>query len=91
MLEGLVEILVRPIFEFLIQCAGYATAWLLLPVFTFGLLRVEPGRKGRFVKLGRGSIVKQPGGHYLVEAEVASFIGLLLWGIAFLVFLIARP
>ncbi|WP_157522222.1 hypothetical protein [Mitsuaria sp. 7] len=59
---------------------GYFTAWLLLPVLTLGRLRVEPLMGGAFPVRGRGRIKKQPDGHWLVEAQLAPALGLLLWG-----------
>lgn len=77
--EALVEFFIQPIVEIVIQLAGFGTAWLLLPVLTLGRFRVEPSTNGGFVKPGFGRIVKQPGGFYLVEAELGSLFGMMLW------------
>ncbi|WP_157522225.1 hypothetical protein [Mitsuaria sp. 7] len=88
--EALFEFIVQPIVEIVIQLSGFCTAWLLLPVFTLGRVRVEPSTKGFFVKPGRGRIVKQRGGYYLMEAELASLYGLLIWAVIGFVFLLVR-
>lgn len=62
------------------ETIGYLTAWLLLPVLTLGRLRVESIMGGGFPKRGRGRIVKQPEGHWLVQAQLAPALGLLIWG-----------
>lgn len=66
--------------SFVFDTLGYLTAWLLLPVLTLGRLRVEPLMGGAFPVRGRGQIRKQPEGHWLVQAQLAPALGLLLWG-----------
>lgn len=72
--------LILLLLSFVTDALGYLTAWLLLPVLTLGRLRVEPVMGGGFPKRGRGSIVKQPQGHWLVQAQLAPALGWLLWG-----------
>lgn len=60
---------------------AYFTAWILLPVLTLGRVRVEPLIDGSLPQRGRGSIVRQPQGHWMVQAQLAPAIGLLLWAV----------
>ena len=80
-LSGLAEIIIQPVAELVIQVAGYATAWVVLPLGTFGFLHVESIPFREFVKPGIGRIKKLPTGAYLIEAELASLLGLIIWGI----------
>ena len=66
--------------SFVTDTIGYFTAWLLLPVLTLGRLRVEPLMGGAVSRRGQGRIRKQPEGHWLVQAQLAPALGLLLWG-----------
>lgn len=59
---------------------AYFTAWILLPLLTLGRVRVEPLIDGSIPR-GRGSIVRQPQGHWLVQAQLAPAIGLLMWAV----------
>ncbi|OWQ45659.1 hypothetical protein CDL60_17440 [Roseateles noduli] len=88
--EALFEFIVQPIVEVVLHLAGFGTAWLLLPVLTLGRVRVEPSTKGVFVKPGRGRIVKQSGGFFLMEAELASLCGILIWAAVGVVLLLAK-
>ncbi|RZI62666.1 MAG: hypothetical protein EOP37_01550 [Rubrivivax sp.] len=75
--------------SFVTDTIGYFTAWLLLPVLTLGRLRVEPLMGGSFPERGGGRIKKQPEGHWIAEAGLASALGLLLWAIIGVVIVLA--
>jgi hypothetical protein len=73
------ELLLQPIFELLFYGIGYATAWIVVPVFTFGRVTVEPGRNGKFLQPKRGRIQRTGPGKYVMKAELAACAGVLFW------------
>jgi hypothetical protein len=44
-LSPIFEVILQPIAEIALQLAGYITACVIVPVFTLGLVGVEPGPK----------------------------------------------
>ena len=69
--------LLQPILEFVLYPIGYCTAWLVVPVFTFGCVTVEPGPAGK--RVNRGRIQSAGRGQYLMDADLAACIGILFW------------
>ena len=73
------ELILQPIAEVVLQLAGYFTAKIIIPIISFGKASVEPAPKGvrvtpkwhRFQRASAGTIV--------IEAEMASLLGLLFW------------
>lgn len=49
-LTPIFEVILQPVAEIALQLAGYITACVVVPVFTLGLVGVEPGPKGELVK-----------------------------------------
>lgn len=78
-LSPIFEVILQPVGELAIQVAGYITACVVVPVFTLGLMGVEPGPKGEFVKPRFGRIERLDDGKLIMEAELASLVGLLFW------------
>ena len=78
-LSAFAELILQPVIEIVIQVAGYVTAWIVIPLCTLGWLRVESIPFREFVKPGKGHIKRQPNGAYLIEAELASLFGLVIW------------
>lgn len=77
-MQFIFELLLQPILEFVFYVVGYATAWVVVPVFTFGTVTVEPTH-GRAIKPKRGRIQRSAGGGYVMEAELAALVGWLFW------------
>jgi hypothetical protein len=78
-MQFIFELLLQPILEFVFYAIGYGTAWLVVPVITFGRVIVEPGPGGKFVKPKRGRIQSIGRDRYLMDAELAACIGVLFW------------
>lgn len=78
-MQFIFELLLQPILELVFYVLGYATAWVIVPVFTFGHVTVEPGPDGRFLKPKRGRIQRVGPGKYVMEAEMAVWVGVLFW------------
>jgi hypothetical protein len=78
-LSAIAEAILQPIFEVVLQVFCYGTAWLIVPIFTLGRVYVEPTPIREFVKPGFGRLQRSSKGHYVMEAELASLIGLLFW------------
>jgi hypothetical protein len=45
-LSGLAEIILQPVAELALQLVGYVTARIVVPLFSLGLIRVEPAPQG---------------------------------------------
>lgn len=50
-LTPIFEVILQPVAEIALQLAGYITACVVVPVFTLGLVAVEPGPKGLWAEL----------------------------------------
>ncbi|HET9444733.1 MAG TPA: hypothetical protein VFO35_00640 [Steroidobacteraceae bacterium] len=85
------EFILQPVLELLVQVAGYITACIIIPVFSFGLVTVKPGPKGEMVTPRFGRIRRLPGGRFIMEAELAALFGILFWVVvAVVVWLVRR-
>ncbi len=83
------EFLARTVGELVLEVVGYFTGRIVIPVFTFGRVHVEPGRKGEWTKPRWRRLVRLPDGTYLMSAEMGATWGALLWisvGIAYALF-----
>ncbi|HAF43881.1 MAG TPA: hypothetical protein DCK83_02795, partial [Gallionellaceae bacterium] len=78
-LSAIAEAILQPIVEVVLQLFCYGTAWLLVPIFSLGRVYVEPTPIREFVKPGFGRLQRSDKGHYVMEAELASLIGMLFW------------
>ena len=78
-MQFIFELVLWPILELLFYGIGYATAWLLVPVFTFGHVTVAPNTNGRTLKPRGGRIQRIAPGRYVMTAELGSCIGALFW------------
>ena len=73
------ELLLQPIFELVFHGVGYVTAYILVPLFTFGQVTVEPSRNAGILNPKRGRIQRAANGKYVMAAELGSGIGVLFW------------
>lgn len=73
------ELVVQPVAELVLHVAGYLTARVIVPVLTFGVVRVEHVFTRKFVRPGRGAIQRMANGKYCMDAEVGSWVGILTW------------
>lgn len=78
-LSAIAEVILQPIIEVVLQLFCYGTAWLLVPIFTFGMVFVEPAPIREFVKPGFGRLQRSSKGHYVMDAELGSLIGMVFW------------
>ena len=78
-LGAIAEAILQPITEVVLQLFCYGTAWLLVPMLTFGRVFVEPAPIREFVKPGFGRIQRSNAGHYVMDAELGSLIGMAFW------------
>ena len=78
-LGALAEAVLQPIVEIVLQVFCYGTAWLLVPLFTCGKIDVVPTPMREFVRPKFGGVHRGPKGRYVMDAELASLIGLLFW------------
>jgi len=78
-LSAIAEAILQPIIEVVLQVLCYGTAWLIVPIFTLGRVYVEPAPIREFVKPGLGRLQRSSKGHYVMEAELASLVGLIFW------------
>lgn len=87
-LDGLAELILRPVVELALHIAGYLTGYVVVPVFTLGYVVVEPDRKGTNFNSG-GRIKRRHDGKFVMEAEMASVCGLAFWAGLALIFYFA--
>ena len=87
-MQSIFELVLGPILEVLFYGIGYATAWLLVPVFTFGHVTVEPNTNGKKLKPRGGRIQRIAPGRYVMTAELGSCIGALFWVVVVVAFLL---
>jgi hypothetical protein len=78
-LGAIAEVILQPIIEVVLQLFCYGTAWLLVPIFSFGMVFVEPSPIREFVKPGFGRLQRSSKGHYVMDAELGSLIGMVFW------------
>lgn len=89
-MQFIIELVLTPFVELLLYGVGYATAWLLVPVFTFGHVTVEPNTSGRKLKPRRGRIQRISPGRYVMTAELGSMVGVLFWIVVVVAFFLVR-
>jgi hypothetical protein len=77
-LSPIAEAILQPIAELLMQLIGYLTSRIIVPVFTFGLVHVEPGPHKEYVapKFGR---IQRHSGKLIMDAELGALIGIIFW------------
>lgn len=78
-LSAIAEIILQPIIEVVAQLFCFGTAWLIVPIITLGQVYVEPTPMREFVKPGFGRLQRTGKGHYVMEAELASLVGMIFW------------
>jgi hypothetical protein len=78
-LGAIAEAILQPIIEAVLQLFCYGTAWLIVPTFTCGRVFVEPSPIREFVKPGFGRLQRSAKGHYVMDAELGSLIGIVFW------------
>jgi hypothetical protein len=87
-LSAIGEFFLQPLFEIIFQVLGYLTGRIVVPVFSFGLVRVErivekikhrPSLKNVRVESDRSRVI---------SADAGTFLGILFWClVGFTVFL----
>jgi hypothetical protein len=75
LLGAIVEAIVLPVVDVVLQFVCYGTAWLLVPIFTLGRVYVEPAPVREFVKPRFARLQRSDRGHDVMEAELASLVG----------------
>lgn len=86
-LEAVGAFILRPVLELLLEVFGYLTGRVVVPLFTFGLFRVErlaEDRKQRRARRrsGRGAGPAEPAEQARVlGADWGTLVGLLFWAL----------
>lgn len=77
-LSPIAEAILQPIIALLMQLIGYLTSRIIVPLFTFGLVHVEPGPQKEYVvpKFGR---IRRHSGKLVMDAELGALIGIIFW------------
>jgi len=79
--EVIGELILRPIAELLLQIAGDYTGRVVVPVFTFGFVHVEPAAKGVQVFPKWHGFHRASDGRRVLDAEMGAFLGLVFWAV----------
>lgn len=80
-LDAVAEFILRPFVEVAIHIAGYVTAYVMIPILTLGHVVVEPNRKHLALFRSGKRISRSPNGKLIMEAEIASYCGFLIWAL----------
>lgn len=77
-LSSIAEFILQPIAEFVLQVIGYFTARVIVPIFSFGVVHVEPGPHKEVIvpKFGR---VQRHSGKLIMDAELGALFGIIFW------------
>ncbi|WP_226468073.1 hypothetical protein [Luteimonas panaciterrae] len=75
------EFILRPIAELVLQIAGYYTSRVVVPIFTFGYVHVEPAVKGVRVYPKWHGFHRTSDGRRVLDAEMGAFFGLVFWAV----------
>ena len=77
-LSPIAEFILQPIAELVLQVIGYFTARVIVPIFSFGVIHVEPGPHKEVVvpKFGRA---QRHSGKLVMDAELGALIGIIFW------------
>ena len=85
------EFILQSVAEVVLQVAGYATGWVVVPLFTLGRVVVEPKKRGVRVFPKWRRLSQAADGTFIVDPEMGSLIGLIFWfGVAGIWFLVRR-
>lgn len=87
----ILEFILQAVAEVVLQLAGYATGWVVVPLFTFGRVVVEPKKRGITVVPKWHRLSRAADGTFIVDCEMGSLLGLIFWfGVAGIWFLARR-
>ena len=75
------EFILRPLAKVIIHIAGYLTAYVMIPILTLGHVVVEPNRKHRALFRSSKRFSRSSSGKLVMEAELASYCGFLIWAL----------
>ncbi|HEY0330476.1 MAG TPA: hypothetical protein VGC77_15435 [Rhodopseudomonas sp.] len=76
------------VLDFLLDIIGYTTARMLLPVLTFGRIRVE-AVESRDIGFNGLGFKRLPDGVLLCASDLAGWIGVLIWALLLVVIALA--
>jgi hypothetical protein len=80
MLEAALNLFAEPVLEGILGIVCLVIAIALLPVITFGRVRVEPLRSKNKIKFRWQGVHRAPDGTTILEIEMAALIGLIVAG-----------
>ena len=87
-LSAVGEFFLQPLFELIFQVLGYLTGRVVVPLFSFGIVRVERiiGKTKHRPSLRNARIESEQ--HRVISADAGTFFGILFWClVAIVVFL----
>jgi hypothetical protein len=73
------EFILRIVAEAAFQVAGYATGWVVVPLFTLGRVVVEPRKPGGRVHPKWSRLSRAADGTWILDAEMGCLAGLVFW------------
>ena len=75
----MLEFIVQAVAEAVFQLAGYATGWVLVPLFSLG--RAVVGTRKRDARIFRSwpRVSRAEDGKFIVDADLGTLIGLVFW------------
>lgn len=87
---GMGEFILQVLAEAVFQLAGYATSWVVVPLFSLGRVVVEPKKRGVGVSPRWHHASRAADGTLIIDAETGSAIGIAFWILVAVVWYLAR-
>lgn len=76
---SVVEWILQPLLEAILQFFGYWTACVVVPVFSLGRVAIERDGRPRRVRPRWHGFHRAESGDIVIDADMASLLGLLFW------------
>lgn len=77
--SALVEWFLQPLIELLLQVFGYWTGRIVVPVLSFGLIRIEHVGNVRRSRPRWHGFHRAKGGGFVIDEDMTMFLGVLFW------------
>lgn len=77
--EIMVDFFLRPLLELIIQLAGYFTARILFPIFSFGYITIAPSAKDVKAYPKWHGFNRISNGKTVIHEEMGALLGIIFW------------
>lgn len=77
--SAIADWMLQPILEAILQVFGYMTACVVVPVLSLGRIAIEHDGRPRRARPRWHGFHRAEAGGYVIDADMASLLGLLFW------------